>query len=249
MAKGQASVTNEFAAFYGKSAVAIDEAKKAENSMSSGPCPVGWKGKCILLEAVAEKGKDKKNEDGSVKEGNPRVKMKFGIVDDETYSGKSFTKYWVFFDTKNMDKMTRFQMFLNDMEKMGLPRNVREEHETMQELFNFFIEGEFTFDVECVNDDYADDKKKMVIMRQGEPVDTSTSMTPADPEDTYANKPVDAGTTQVQSSPEVTFAEGSKVTFLGETWEVLGQEEDKLVIFNEKTNRNRKVPASACNPA
>ena len=248
MAKGQASVSNEFAAFYGKSAVAIEEAKKAENSMSSGPCPVGWKGKCILLEAVAEKGKDKKNEDGTVKEGNPRVKMKYGIVDDETYSGKSFTKYWVFFDTKNFTKMQRFEMFLNDMEKMGLPRKVREEHQTMQELFNYFIEGEFTFDVECVSDDYADDKKKMVVIHPIEAIDTSTSMTPSDPEDAYGNKSVEQ-TTTTESTPEADFPEGSKVTFLGEEWEVLGKEEDKLVIFNNKTQRNRKVPASACTPA
>lgn len=250
MAKGQATVSNEFAAFYGKSAVAIDEAKKAENSMSSGPCPVGWKGKCVLLEAAAEKGKDKKNEDGTTSEGNPRVKIKFGIVDDETYSGKTFTKYWIFFDSKNMTKMQRFEMFLNDMEKMGLPREVREKHETMQELFNYFVEGEFVFDVDCVTDNYADDKKKMVVVKLAEPVDTTTSMSPSgasDPTDKFANQTIDKGPETSTTTPSPEIAEGAKVKFLGEEWEVLGQVgEDRLKLFNSKTGRERDVPATAC---
>jgi hypothetical protein len=114
MSSGKVEVSNDFAKFYGKNQSAIDEAKKAENSMSSGPCPVGWKGKCVLLEAVAEQGKDKKDASGATVSGNPRIKMKFGIVDDEKFSGKNFTKYWVFFDTKGMTAMGRFEMFLNE---------------------------------------------------------------------------------------------------------------------------------------
>jgi hypothetical protein len=236
MAKGTVSVSNEFASFYGKHAVAIEEAKKAENTMSSGPCPVGWKGKCVLLEAAAEKGKDKKDDKGTVQEGNPRVKMKFGIVDDPDYSGKHFTKFWIFYNSKNLDAMGRFSMFLNDCEKMGLPRELRESHQSMDELFNFFTEGEFVFDVECQNDDYANDKKKMVVYKEIDAVDTSTSMSP-DAQDTYAPKP---------SAPEV--AEGSKVKFLGEEWDVLGVVDDKLTLHNPKTGRTRDVPASATTP-
>jgi len=234
MSKGKVQVSNDFAKFYGKNQSAIEEAKKAENSMSSGPAPVGWEGHCILLEAAAEQGKDKKDQNGNTVPGNPRIKMKFGITDDPKYSGKSFTKYWVFNDTANMDAMGRFQMFLNDCEAMGLPRSIREEHESMNELLNFFVEAETVFEVKCITDNYSQDKKKMVVTAPQEAIDDTDSMVP---------------TTTTQPSPEIEV--GSEVTFLGNTWKVVEKNGDTLNIEREDGDRirSKEVRVSAVKPA
>ena len=245
MAKGKVQVSPEFSKFYGKNTVAIEEAKKAENTLSSGPCEVGWEGKCVLLEALAEQGKDKKDDKGNVVPGNPRIVMKFGIVDDEKYKGKEFKKYWVFFNTANMSAMGRFEMFLNEAERMGLPRSVREGHESPQELLQFFTDSEFVFDVKCEADNYSSDKKKMTVTKPIDAVDSSDSMVP----DTYSAKEDTPSPEVKEEATAPDFKEGDKVKFLGQDWEVMGFEGDKVVIYNEASERTRPVPASAISKA
>lgn len=244
MSQGKAQVSPQFAAFLARNQVAVEEAKKAENTMSSGPCPVGWKGQVVLLEAQATVGKDKKDDKGNVVPGNPRVQMKFGIVGDETYQGKNFTKYWSFYKTANATEMDRYEWFLNECEKMGLPRELREKHGSMEELLSFFTDPELVFDCECQSDDYASDKKKMVVLKASEAIDTSSSMMPgqASPQEVVA--PVAAATGAAPASHEP----GSQVTFLGNKWTVDAVTGDKLVISRTDDTgerRQREVPMTA----
>lgn len=244
MSKGKVQVSDEFAKFYGKNAVALEDAKKAENQMSSGPCPVGWEGKCILLEAAAEVGKPKKDDKGNVIPGNPRVRMKFDIVDDERYSGKAFTKYWIFNKTANMDAAGRYAMFLNDCERMGVPRDLRENHETAADILNYLVEGEFVFDVRCDSDDYSQDKKKMVVFMGEAPVDESNSMSP----DSYSSK---EEAPSVPQDIKAGFAKGDKVIFLNNEWVVAEVSGEELVIERDDNGRirSRDVKATAVKPA
>jgi hypothetical protein len=238
MAKGKAAVSSDFSKFYGKNQVAIEEAKKAENSMSSGPCPVGWKGQCVLLEAAAEVGKDKKDKTGNVVAGNPRFRFKFGIVGDPTYQGKTFQKYWVLFQSEKASPMDRLEWFLNECESMGLPREVRVNHTSPDEVLNWFMESEMVFEVACESDDYATDKKAMRVTSPQQAVDGTTSMLPSDTPDNYA-------TTATNSSPgEIEV--GSTVKFLNSKWTVAERNGDNLVI--EKDD-NGKVRTRDCNIA
>jgi hypothetical protein len=234
MAKGKVSVSSDFNKFYGRHQMAINEAKKAENSMSSGPCPVGWEGNAILLEAAAEVGKDRKDDKGNTVPGNPRVRMKFGIVGDQAYQGKTFQKFWSFYASANASEMDRYEWFLNEMENMGLPRAVRESHDDPSELLQWFVDNELVFHARCESDDYSRDKKAMKVSAPEAPVDSTTNMSPE-------------GNTTVatESSPEI--AEGDVVKFLGSDWTVDAREGDKLSISRE--GRSRSVSISAVSKA
>jgi len=222
MSKGKSEVSSDFAKFYGRNLTAIEDAKKAENSMSSGPCPVGWEGKAIILEAIATVGKDKKDATGKTTPGNPRVEMKFSIVDDEKYSGKTFKKYWIFNDTANASSIDRFEWFLNACEAMGMPRSLRESHDSLDEVLNFFVESEMVLGVKCENDDYSRDKKAMLVTATMEAVDSSDSMVA----DTI-------------SEPAPEMAVGSKVKFLGNEWNVIAIAGDTATIERQDGERIR----------
>lgn len=218
-----AKVSSDFEKFYGSHAQAIEEAKKAENSMATSPTPVGWKGKCILLEAVANKSKDKPQQDGTIKPGNPYVNLKYGIVNDERYQGKTFTKNYTFSDSKNATAADRFGWFLNTCENLGLPRDIRENHNRLVEVLDWLLASDQVFDCECVASDYTTDKKDMVVRRSEEAVDTSSSMmpTPSAPS---------------QSSPEV----GGTVKFLGNDWTVEARDGANLSIVRDDNGEVRR---------
>jgi len=248
MSKGKAQVSTDFNKFYQKNTVAIEEAKKAENSMSSGPAPVGWEGRCVLLEAVAEVGKPKKDEKGNVKEGNPRVRMKFSIVEDPAYQGKTFTKMWIFNTTANASALDRFEWFLNACEAMGLPREVRINHNDPSEVLNWLLESELVFDVKCESDDYSQDKKKMTVMAPQEAVDTSDSMVPGG--EIY-NTPPQGTTAVAPAAPASNWPEvGETVRFLMKEWVVKDREGDALVLERDDNGetRTREAQVSSVKP-
>lgn len=217
-----AKVSADFEKFYGSHAQAVEEAKKAENTMATSPTPVGWKGKCVLLEAVASKSKDKKQEDGTMRPGNPYVNLKYGIVGDERYQGKTFTKNYTFSDSKNATAGDRFGWFLNTCENLGLPRDIRENHTRLSEVLDWLLTSEQVFECECVPSDYTTDKKDMVVRRGEEAVDTSMSMAPS--------------TSQKDHGPEV----GDGVQFLGNTWTVEERDGANLVITRNDDGEVRR---------
>jgi hypothetical protein len=222
-------VSDDFAKFYGRAAGAVEEAKKAENTLSSSPTPVGWKGQAVLLGSKADKSKEREGADGTKSGGNPYVRMEFGIVGDEKFQGKKFTKNWTFFESANASAGDRFTWFLNELENMGLPRDIRENHESPQELLKAFADLDITFDVECAKDNYANDGKKMILRKPEEAVDGSDSMAPK----------------TTTSSPEALDPkEGDEVPFLGSNWIVEARDGDHLQIKHPTRGSRREVTLS-----
>jgi hypothetical protein len=260
MSKGKAQVSTDFNKFYQKNTVAIEEAKKAENSMSSGPCEVGWEGRCVLLEATAEVGKPKKDEKGNVKEGNPRVRMKFSIVEDNVYQGKTFTKMWIFNSTANATALDRFEWFLNACEAMGLPREVRTNHTDPSEVLNWLLDSELVFNVKCESDDYAQDKKKMTVTAPAEAVDSSDSMVPGgEMYNTPSASSAPAASSTPSSTPSTSTStsasadwpkEGDKVKFLMREWTVASREGEDLILTRQEGDevREREAKVSGVKP-
>lgn len=236
MAKAQ--VSSAFQKFYGRQATAIEEAKKAENTMSNSPTPVGWSGQCVPMAAKADQGKDKVDPKTKQKvPGNLYVNITFAIVSDEKYQGKQFTKNWTFFDSDGATMMDRYTWFLNDLTNMGLPQEVRENHQTPEELLDWILNSDSVFDCECqANErDTRGDGKVMRVRKAAETVDESTSMSPTT---TSTSEPVTA-----PDWPQV----GDKVKYLDIEWEVVERDGANVTIKTEKNGESRERKAAVEN--
>lgn len=120
MAKDKVSA--DFMRIAEKKANKLQEVKKAENTSRGIPLPVGTTGKAVLSDFVAgvSKGKNK----------NPYIRIEAKVMETtegDKHQGKTISKFWSFYDSDGASYEDRWGYFLNDMENMGLPRNVREE--------------------------------------------------------------------------------------------------------------------------
>src|SRR5690606_40779325 len=93
-------VSADFNKFLSRNAKAVEEAKTAENTMSTCKMPVDWKGFCICVGAVADKEKDRKDEKGNTQVGRDYIRLDFNVVNDEAYAGSKFSLKWQFWDTE-----------------------------------------------------------------------------------------------------------------------------------------------------
>lgn len=168
-------------AFLGKNHSRIEEAKKAESRANNVPVPIGAQGTCILTDFKMLKSKDKQQQDGSVKEGTPYIEMHFRIIDNSEHQGKVLKKQWWFMDSAKMDAAGRFQIFLDDMERLGLPREVRLNHETPAEIGDYFLTKEdVTFHFNVVHNQYntLDDQKEIKLSSVQSHIPATDSVAP-----------------------------------------------------------------------
>ncbi|GIW60331.1 MAG: hypothetical protein KatS3mg087_1397 [Patescibacteria group bacterium] len=222
-----AKVSQDFNRFLGRHEKAVKEARKAENTMQTCAMPVGWTGNCVLVEAVADKGKDKKAQDGTVVEGKPYVRFTFQVVGDKQFAGKKFSRWWFFNDTANATAADRFEWFLNDLENIGLPSEIRRSDDTtMQDMLDFFLQRDAVYGCEVVASEYSRDGKEVKVFPT-ESVGDGDSIVPDD-----------------ESSESGEIEVGSKVTYMGKEWEVLDVDGDDLKIKSVKTGMTRTVNVS-----
>jgi hypothetical protein len=207
----KAEVSPEFMAFLGKNHGRIEEAKKAESRANNVPVPVGAQGTCILTDFKMLKSKDKTQQDGSIKEGTPYIEMHFRIIDNSEHQGKVLRKQWWFMDSAKMDAGGRFQIFLDDMERLGLPRELRQNHESPAELGDYFLSKEdTTFHFSIVYNQYntLDDQKEIKLTTVQAHVPSTDAVVP--PSAPSIPKPA---STPASSSPS-TPSKGTEVSYL-----------------------------------
>jgi len=207
-------VSPEFMAFLGKNHGRIEEAKKAESRSNNVPVPVGAQGTCILTDFKMLKSKDKTQQDGSVKEGTPYIEMHFRVIDNSEHQGKVLRKQWWFMDSAKMDAAGRFQIFLDDMERLGLPRELRQNHESPSEIGDYFLSKEecsFHFSVVYNQYNTLDDQKEIKLTTVQSHIPATDSVAP----------PVSVGKsptpiTQSPTPPSAVAmpAKGSEVSYL-----------------------------------
>lgn len=159
-------VSAAFSKFYAKNAQAIADAKKAEARVSNCPVPVGTTGRAIITDMRFDKSKDKKNPDGTVKEGTDYCQMEFKIIDHPQHSGKTLRKPHYFSNTANATAVDRFEWFLNELEYMGLDRELRIGHDDPQQLVDFFLKEPYTVEFEILAGDPRYDDGKVLRLRR-----------------------------------------------------------------------------------
>ena len=214
-------VSNDFNNFMARNSKAVEDAKTAENTMATCAMPIGWEGQCICVDAVADKSKDKKDQDGKVKEGSPYIRLEFSVVGDESYTGKKFSRLWMFNDTAKATAADRFEWCLNEMENLGLPQETRKTFDSVEELLKHFIDSDAVYECEVNKSDYSRDGKEMKVRLSAEAVDMTDSVVPTGP---ASDEPED-----------------DTVMYLGKKWEVVSKEGKELTIKSMKTGQTKVV--------
>lgn len=226
----KSKVSEGFSKFRSRNQSAIADAKKAENTMSTCKMPVGWDGQAVCTAGVADQGKDRKDDKGNTVEGRPFVRLEFEVVNDPQYSGSKFSKVWSFFDSEKLDAATRYEWFLNDLENLGLPREVRETYEDETELMDYFINGDDVFEASVEHNAYLrGDQKEVKVRASSGSVDSSASMTPgSSPEKTEA-------------PAESYLTVGENVHYMGKEWLLEDQDGEDLVVRSLSTKKTRNI--------
>lgn len=221
----KAKVSSSFNKFLSKNAKAVEEAKTAENSMMTCKMPIGWKGHCVCVGGEADKGKDRKDDKGNVQEGREYVNLDFNVVNDDEYAGSKFSLHWSFWDTEKATAMDRFEWMLNEMENLGLSREMRtEESTTIEDIINFFADSDEIFECEVVHNSYRRGDQKEVKVRRIESVTAGDSVVPTD------------------TSPGIEV--GGTVKYMGNDWEVTDADGEDLRIKSPKTGNIKSVKVS-----
>jgi len=156
-------VSNDFQKFQAKNQNHLADAAKAENTMTRNPLPVGTTGIATVVDMVA----------ATSKKGNAYVNMTL-VVASGPHEGVKLTKNWSFNETPKATAIDRFTWFLNELENMGFPRDLRvSSGGDMNAIINYYLDAnppiQQAFEIE--KNDYSMDKKAIVLA----PADTMTS--------------------------------------------------------------------------
>lgn len=232
----KSEVSPEFMGFLGRNHTKIQEAKNAESRANNIPVPMHAEGTCVVTEFKFGKSKDKQNQDGSVKEGSPFGEMHLTVVDHPEHSGKVLKRQWWFTDSPKMDAAGRYQMFLDDMEKLGLPREIRMNHDSPSDIGDYFLTKEgLTLHFRIVENKYNsyDDFKEVRLSTIESHIPSNDSVAPpvglgnGVPAPSVAQAP--APTTAASPVPPSALKPGTKVVYL---------EQDCVVVdFFADTNK------------
>jgi hypothetical protein len=224
---GNAKVSQGFGKFYNKSARAVEEAKKAENTMATCKPPIGHKGDCILLNAFADATPEKKDEkSGLAKGGTPYIRWELSIVGDGQYTGTKAVKTWWFNDTANATYEDRLKWFMIEMTRLGLPDEIKKEHKDISEILNYFLGANLVFGYEVVAAAWNKNDGKEIQLSAKQVVD-----------DTDATVP---GTT----NEDMTFEEGQEVPYEDGTWKIIDIDGKDITIKSLVSNQKRIVTAA-----
>jgi len=169
-----------------------------------------------------DKSKDKQNPDGSTKEGSAYAQIVLNIVDHPEHAGKQLRKTYWFSDSANMTAAGRYEIFLNDMERLGLPREARTGHDSPAEIGEYFLQKEgLTFHFEIIPDQYArlDDNKGIRLATIEQHIEPTDSIAPPVPTPTTVAQ--QAATTPAPVPSTELPAKGATVKHLELDWTVV----------------------------
>lgn len=218
----KSAVSQEFQSFIGRNANAIEQAKTAESRLSNVPVPLGASGTCIVTGFSFNSTKDKLQADGTTKVGTPFCEMVLPIVDHPEHQGKTLKKLWWFGDSAKMTSAQRFEMFLNDMEKLGLPREIRSGHQSVSEIGDYFLSKEgLAFHWSIYADQYGEDGKSIRLSTMDTVIEANDSVMPpmGMPAPAPVAAPVAAPTPT--APPAGLPAIGATVKYLERSWKVV----------------------------
>jgi hypothetical protein len=241
-------VSAEFMSFFGRNSTRIEQAKQAEARLQNIPLPIGANGTCIPTGFKLSKSQDRKNPDGTTKEGTAYAEMTFSVIDHPEHQGKTLRKQWWFATSANMDAAGRYEMFLGDMERYGLPREIRVNHESPAEIGDWFLnQPGMAFHFQIVEDarNTLDDGKSVRLSTTEQHIEATDSVAPPSvPKPQGSTAPVAPTPTAAPSQAQATVPSlNQTVKHLEMNWMVTGvfAESGKVQVKNVDDPRMEKI--------
>jgi hypothetical protein len=234
-----AGVSSDFKKFFAKNQTAINDVKKAEARVSGVPLPVGLSGVALVTNMKFDKWPDKKDQaSGTLVEGFNYCEMELRVTNDPKHQGKVFKKQWTFRQTAKWGPLDWMGQCFDDLENIGLPRELRENFEDPQQLVDFFMKDSYNVCFNVVANNYTDNKGNAV---QGKQVNLDAYEPNTGTHDNSVAPPetkVETTTTPVvDAAPPVV---GAIVKYLGREWTVKDSEDGKVVIV-DKNSKTKTV--------
>lgn len=207
-----------------------EQAKQAEANLNNVPVPLGWEGLCKAVDMIA-----------SVS-GNDNAYIKFYLlpVNDEKYGSKPIEKLYTIKEKSYQGATTSadevYTKFLNDMERAGLPREVRTGGD-IDDIIAWWLDPDedrlvyVSYNKIDKNDPNSIGYVSLSRPRGGS-VDTSSNLVPGLPKE---NKTPVTKTTS--SSPEV----GSKVMYMDRECDVVADLGEGKIRIKTQSGKERDV--------
>ncbi len=164
-------VSDDFEMFEVKAETALQEVRKAERRSVGFPLNVGDRGTAMVIKCEGGKSPVKEYQ-GKVTGGNPMMKMAYQIVTPEEHKGKKVYRNFVFNETVGMTAAGRYQMWVDHLESIGLPREIREKGPTAEYL-KWLSEEPRIFDFTVVANQYEsgnDNKELRAVAKNTQPL-------------------------------------------------------------------------------
>jgi len=154
----------------------VEEAKAAEANLNNIPIPIGWEGDCKVVDMVADVSKA----------GNMYINFFLLPINDEKYGDKPFAKNYTLKESTYEGTTTsveqKIEKFLNDMERAGLPREVRTGCDGVGDIIAWWLDPDQDRIVHVKYDKIGNgDNPYISLSKVKGAVDTSTAMSPSLP--------------------------------------------------------------------
>lgn len=151
------TISDKFKKFAAKTTKGkFDAARKAESMAGGCSLPVGTTGVAVVSDIVMSFTKDK----GDVP-GYPIITIKLGVETPEESQGVTIDGsgliYWIK-DSANQTEDVAWQRFLDDLEDIGLPREIRMNYEDIMEIEEWFKEAPRKVSYTVIKDTFAGNK-------------------------------------------------------------------------------------------
>ena len=220
MSSGKAQVSDGFKKYQQKKHAAFDKARKAENTLGGIPMPIDTKFEAKFVSVKADMD-DKQR---------PYVKMDLVVTSPEQFAGKKVGCYWLLFDSANATEADRFGWMLNELENMGLPREIRVDHEDFgDDVLGWFIKNEPTIKGRVVKDEKANDGKRIRWSKDAVEEHAASA----------SNDMLGAPERPAVDKTAQEYSVGQKVNWNGGTWEVVEVVSDGY--YNLQSPRTKKI--------
>lgn len=118
------ALSEQFQQFEALSESALKDVREAEKRTQGINLPINtqFKGHVISIKGSVS---PVRQEEGVSKGGNPTVTVQVAVISPEQFKGEKLMRNFSFYDTANMTKAQRYGMFLDWVENVGCPREVR----------------------------------------------------------------------------------------------------------------------------
>lgn len=215
----KAKVSDKFSQFEQRNEHKLEEHRKAEKQSRGNPLPVGFVGKGIISDAHAD----------ISKQGVPYAVVTVTVVDDPDFEGKSCAgAIRSFKDSERQTKEEAYANFLDDLEDMGLPRQIRES-QPLAGCFDYLLNEPHYVSITVMHNASTKDKKEVKCYALGG----------------NESAPTAEGPSPEKEQDDTDYSEYEQCIYLGSPHYIIKDNEDgTLELKNVKTGKVRSDVSS-----